>query len=401
MVTDQPKVGDIVCYDESRKIKFIALDTFHAGTFPGAWETVGVVVLRKGNKVTICSKYNESKKFMEVYPYIVTGYTLDGTEHSATLKLHGSETKEFKYTANTDSEFLSDLKNFLTTNGFGDWSTYIMAGKVYLQYDNYTDLEYPNASVTQATGLILSSIFEGTYEVGSYFMMKCGVVGNGVWNAGRAKEYFANDNSNTAYNPATDISSIPIRPVCWPAFAGTSEYQSDHCLWLRQRYCKDPNHPKKEEWESYIEDLTHKIPCMTGGHAPKWRDGMVLSGKARDVEYQATDGSRKKLFTGIAYCSEFMDGDGYLPSLEEFLEAFGGVTYGLSGVTWNNADPINRSLYAIGGIGVGVTSGFWTSSGMGRASNWYPSFYGTVDGYGLLCGQNRCIPFARLTLPEE
>ena len=48
MVTKSPKIGDIVCYDENRKVKFIALDTFHAGTFPAAWETVGVVVLRKG-----------------------------------------------------------------------------------------------------------------------------------------------------------------------------------------------------------------------------------------------------------------------------------------------------------------------------------------------------------------
>ena len=45
VVTKSPKVGDIVCYDENRKVRFIALDTFHAGTFPAAWETVGVVVL--------------------------------------------------------------------------------------------------------------------------------------------------------------------------------------------------------------------------------------------------------------------------------------------------------------------------------------------------------------------
>ena len=128
VVTDNPGVGDILCYDENRKYKFIVLDTYHAGTFPAAWETLGVVTLRKGNKVTVCSKHNAYKKFMEVFPYIVTGYTLDGTEHMATLKLHGSDTFEFKYTANTDNEFVEALKSFLIEHGFSDWSAYIMDG---------------------------------------------------------------------------------------------------------------------------------------------------------------------------------------------------------------------------------------------------------------------------------
>ena len=226
MVTKSPKVGDIVCYDENRKVKFIALDTFHAGTFPAAWETVGVVVLRKGNKVTICSKNNEAKKFMEVYPYIVSGYTLDGVEHTAQLRLHGKPGTdtwyEFKYTASTDSEFVTQLKQFLTDNGETDWSAYMDAqNRVILQYDSYTSGEYLTTTLTYVSGLTLTGQVTVDCPQQPDFWRKCGNRGNGVWHAERAKVYFRNDLSTPAYNPATDVNSVPEYPICWPAFAGT------------------------------------------------------------------------------------------------------------------------------------------------------------------------------------
>ena len=141
VVTDNPGVGDILCYDENRKYKFIQLDTFQAGTFPAAWETLGVVVLRKGNTVTVCDKDMSTEKAFAVFSYIVTGQVLDGAEHTAQLKLHGSEAFDFKYTASTDEEFVEALKSFLTEHNFTDWSAYLMDGNVILQYDNYTSTE--------------------------------------------------------------------------------------------------------------------------------------------------------------------------------------------------------------------------------------------------------------------
>ena len=68
VVTSQPGVGDILCRDESGGYRFIRLDTFQAGTFPSAWETLGVVVWRRGNQVKVVSKHNEQRKWMDVYP---------------------------------------------------------------------------------------------------------------------------------------------------------------------------------------------------------------------------------------------------------------------------------------------------------------------------------------------
>lgn len=401
VVTDSPGVGDILCHDENRKYRFIRLDTFHAGTFPTAWETLGVVVLRKGNQVTVCSKHTENKKFMEVYPYIVSGYQLDGSEHTAQLRLHGKPSTstwyEFKYTASTDSEFVTQLRQFLETNGETDWSAYIMDGQVYLQYDNYTSPE--NSNYTKATGLILTAkvVLDYPEAVPSWYL-KCGIRGNGIWHVARAKEYFQKDNNNTAYNPESDVQSLPSYPVCWPAFAGTSQYQKDHCLWLRQQYCKDPNYPKTAEWETYIESLTHIIPYSIGGHSAEVRDGKDLSDIVKEIKYMDADGVERPLYSEISYCSGFMDGAGYMPSMSEYIQAFGSVTYGLSGVTRDRADAINRSLYVIGGAGVSCDTRMAVSGRTEYNSVWVATSYGNVDNMSMYA-YLPSIPFARLELP--
>lgn len=402
-MTDNPKVGDIVCYDENRKIRFIALDTFKAGTFPSAWETVGVVVIRKGNQIKICSKENKSCRQMEVYPYIVSGYALDGIEHAAQLRLHGKPTTEtfyeFKYTASTVDEFVAALQQLLTSNGETDWSAYKDGeDRVILQYDNYTSAEYYGSSVTYATGLILTAKFTFDYpEFQPNFWRKCGNRGNGVWHTERAKEIYINDIEASGYNPPSDVSSVPSYPVCYPAFCGTSAYQEDHCLWLRQRYCKDPAHPTLEEWKAYIDSLAHIVPYMTGGHAPKWREGQILGANLRDVVYRTADGTNRKLYPAVDYCSEFMGGQGYMPSMTELIEAFRSVTYGLSGITRDKSDPINRSLYAIGGSSIQCNATYWIA-GLGATAPRTAGGSGIVDSlyFYYTC---RTVPFATIELP--
>ena len=399
VVTDNPGVGDILCYDENRKYKFIQLDTFRAGTFPAAWETLGVVVLRKGNTVTVCSKHNESKKFMEVFPYIVTGQVLDGAEHTATLKLHGSEMFEFKYTANSDAEFVEALQGFLTEHSFTDWSAYNMDGNVILQYDNYTSSEYLSASITQATGITLKAECEMDMPLVPTAKRKCGISGYPVWNIGKAKEYFMEDNQNTSFNPDSDLDTMPVFPICWHAFAGTSQYQSDHCLWLRQKYCKDPLHPKIEEWESYIADLAPVSPAMTGGFAPEWR-GRETFDRIKNVTYTAADGSQKPLYPGAVYCSEYFDGEGYMSTGYDYYEMLKSITYGLAGVTRDKSDPINRSLAAIGGSSVGANGMYWTCDRFNYSGAFNFNNMGYI-GVSVFYSARTCVPLARIDLPVD
>ena len=405
VVTDQPGIGDILCYDENRKYKFIQLDTFQAGTFPSAWETLGVVVLRKGNQVTVCSKNNTTKKFMAVFPYIVSGYTLDGAEHTATLKLHGKPRTttyyEFKYTANTVDEFVSQLQQFLSTNGETDWSAYLMDGNVILQYDNYTSVE--DSTTTAATGLTLTAKQDVDFpEKVSAFLRQYRDFGNPIWNLGRAKEYYYNDLESSQYNPTTEVTQMRTLPVCWPAFCGTSQYRDkDYCLWLRQKYCSDPDNPKIEEWSKYLEDLTFSIPCMVG-MASRRSGEIQLSAAERlkNITYKATDGTFRKLYPAFAYCDEFLEGKGRLPIPSEFFEAFGNVTYGLDGVTRDKADPINRSLFAIGGSAISCANTFFIAVKNVKGTIWIASsiaFLAGSSAYAIVTA----VPVARIDLPVD
>ena len=359
-----------------------------------------MVTLRKGNLVWIVAKENASKKFMEVYPYVVSGYELDGTEHTATLKLHGSETFDFKYTASTDNEFAEALKSFLTGHSFTDWSAYIKDGDIYLQYDNYTSAEYLSANITQATGITLKAKCEIDMPAAPKALRKCGNLGNFVWNVARAKQFFKNDQTNTGFNPVSDVKSVPAYPICWPAFCGKSQYRdADHCLWLRLKYCKDPDNPTFAEWETYIEDLCPVNPAMVGLFAPKWRGSDVFD-KIKNITYMATDGSQRPLYTGANYCSTFFDGNGYMLAPCEFYEMFKNITLGLSGITIKLADAINRSLNAIGGDTISIMNPCWFCTRLDAGSG-YGSSHAGHAGSGYLLSSSRCIPVLHLELPLE
>ena len=401
-MTDNPGVGDILCYDENRKYKFIQLDTFQAGTFPSAWEAVGVVVLRKGNKVTVCSKHNASKKFMEVYPYVVSGYELDGAEHTATLKLHGSETFEFKYAVSTDEEFVEALQGFLTGHSFADWSAYLMDSKVILQYDNYTSDESPDVT-TKATGLSLTSrqkidLLEKTPNC----RYRRGGAGNPVWNMERAKEYFMADLELSQYNPTKPLTGYPLLPVCWPAFCGTSQYRDgDRCLWLRERYCQDPAHPTLQDWYKYLDDSRIAILTMTGGaSSDETEKQMAMTGNVKDVVYITRTGETRKLYNAHAYCAGFLDGQGYLPSIAEFSEALGNITYGLKGVERDKADPINRSLFAIGGDGIACNISYHIAAQNTLGTIWIMYEFAFIAG-SFAFSTYPTLPFARIELPVD
>ena len=403
VITENPGVGDIVCYDENRKIKFIQLDTFQAGTFPSAWETVGVVVLRKGNRVTVCSKHNETHKFMAVYPYVVTGYELDGAEHTVQLRLHGKPTSttyyDFTYSATTDGEFVSQLQQFLETNGETGWSAYINGEEVWLQYNNYNDVEEQKKTKSPELSIVPRVSVDTSYT--SHLKRKCGVDGYAVYCQERAGESLYKDINNTASNPDKQVTTIPVHGICWPAFAGKSQYRDqDYCLWLRQQYCKDPDNPTVEEWRKYIGSLQPVMPAMLGNNAPEYRSGKRQTDRVRIIRYKNVEGNIRPLYEAADYCIRFMDGKGYLPSVYEFILAFSGITYGLSGVGRQDSDPINRSLYAIGGNGISSNGNYWLGNLYSDVIQWHVSGYGIVDAYNSFYIRKTAIPFADIDLSE-
>ena len=360
VVTTQPKVGDIVCYDENRRLRFIELDSYREGTLPAAWETAGLVVIREGDAVTVMSKELKLLPWCPICLYLVSGFTLDGEEHVTTVKRNSDTVTDIAYSGTTLSEVAEDLKaGFAAVAEEFPFDLVFAVEDAAVRITDYSGLSRNSLSfsgLTTRTPIREMSLYDKRGYPG-LAVVADGYVTSGVPNVAAAVDYFKEDINNSRYNPSADMTRYGDYPICWPAFAGTSQYQSDHCLWLRQRYCADPAHPKVEEWEEYIDDLVPKSPWMTGAFAPRYRDGAVFSAALKDVTYQAKDGSRKPLYPAVNTASELLDG-GYIPTQYEFYEMFRNVTYGLSDITSTTADTINRSLHAIGGNEINVRNNF-------------------------------------------
>ena len=363
----QPKVGDIQIQKDDSSISYISLDTYKSGAFPSGWTTLGVVAARSGNKVIVVPKIandgERSLKWMDVYIYVVTGYVLDGASHTASINLQGSGALDFTYTASDTATFVAALKQFIANAGkSSDFSAYLHTdGRVMLQWDTY------NASPsTSATGLTLTPKVALDYStIYELPMRKCGTIGEGVWNFESAVQYFKNDNQSTSYNPATDVTAIPSYPVCKPGYLGTSQYQSDHCAWLRAKYGEG-----EDGWYAYMHDLEFAEDSPFAAGKEELRYGDKATETLGDVTYTASDGSTKYLYPAFHYCKSI---GCHMATAWEFERI---------AKSWklDYSDAVNRSYYAVCGQHLPPNSFWWLCGRNSVASSFIAVNIGYVDG---------------------
>ena len=360
----QPKVGDIRIQKEDSSISYISLDTFKSGAFPSGWTTLGVVAARSGNKVIVIPKIanNDERnlKWMDVYIYVVTGMVLDGASHTASINLQGSGALAFTYTASDTATFVAALKQFIINAGkSSDFSAYLHTdGRVMLQWDTYN--AYPS---TSATGLTLTPKAVLDYStIYATPMRKCGTQGGALWNYDRAVQYFSSDNSNTLFNPSSDVTSIPYYPICKPGYLGTSQYQSDHCAYLRNIYGEG-----ESGWLAYMHaiEMQENSPFASGKEELRYGDKATET--LGDVTYTASDGSTKYLYPAFHYCKSI---GCHMTTMWEFERI---------AKSWklDYSDAVNRSYYAVCGQHLPPASNWWLC-GRNSVTN---SFFVSSIGY--------------------
>ena len=363
----QPKVGDIQIQKDDSSISYISLDTYKSGAFPSGWTTLGVVAARSGNKVIVIPKIanddERTLKWMDVYIYVVTEYVLDGASHTASINLQGSGALDFTYTASDTATFVAALKQFIANAGkSSDFSAYLHTdGRVMLQWDNYN--AYPS---TSATGLTLTPKVALDYSlIYASPMRKCGTIGGGVWNFESAVQYFKNDNQSTSYNPASDVTAVPFYPVCKPGYLGTSQYQSDHCAWLRAKYGEG-----ESGWLAYMHaiEMQENSPFASGKEELRYGDKATEA--LGDVTYTTSDGSTKYLYPAFHYCKSI---GCYMTTMWEFERI---------AKSWklDYSDAVNRSYYAVCGQHLPPASGWWLCGRSAVAGSFVASYVGCVDG---------------------
>lgn len=383
VLTNAPKFGDIVLYDSNKDVHFIARDSYVAATKPADWTPIGVVSHREGNICYITWWKTEGKKWADVYCYVITGISLDGTQHDCSVTLHSIDCGTFSYGATTIEAFALQLNSWLATHSPEKYpySCYVEGDKVVLQLDNYIDYQQNNS----LSGLTLTPYTGTELEANSnaYKMNGVGSEG-GVFNMARCIEYFGQDISSATYNPEKDVTADTTYIVCKPAYLGTSQYRdADHCKWLRDKYGEG-----EEGWLNYLESMRVKFPNQRGVVSPKFADGKANTYALANVKYQKRDGAFAPKYPAANWCAgigvegveQLEPGDFFMMSNTQAMNVYPKLTYGLSGVTRDKADPLNRGMNAIGGSAVSVTSYWWLSCRYNSYCSW------SYDGIGYMYG---------------
>ena len=115
------KTGAIAVLDGNSALHFVMPGTFNSGSFMSNYTVVGVVAIGVDHpdfrgKIAILRKTFSSKVWSYIYSFRLTGYTLDGAEHTGTLSIREASNSwaagvdyVITYTASTVDELAAQL----------------------------------------------------------------------------------------------------------------------------------------------------------------------------------------------------------------------------------------------------------------------------------------------------
>lgn len=361
------RTGSVAYLDGTHALRFAAPGTFKADGLPEGGEVIGVVVIGVDHQdfrgeVAVMSKTFATAKMLERWFVRLSGYTLDGTDRTGTLSVWEASDNwaaahdyTVGYNADNAEALASQLNDYFKANEpftAQDWVAEAdRDGNVTL---HYALTHYRQSSNTAKDGFALATVI-------SFWGVKSILKRNGqrssnnmIANWPRALEYFRGDNDSNTYNPAADVTTTKISaPICLPGYLGTSEYQSDHCSYLRGVYGEG-----EEGWLKFMEGF---LPAYMSGDGDAKRKTYYLAG----IKYAGQDGAEKYAYpaaglaANLGYDHELLkQGEWVLPDIDLLLSLFGQLKYPTTND--RDADPVNSALKAIGAPALGNNSNLWS-----------------------------------------
>ena len=354
-----PEIGDVVVKDiETKTPQYIKLSSFVKTELDeSVYEIIGAVAWREHDKVLVVYKENTSTQFMTRPWWYLSGYTLDGTDRTGTLSIrvpddnwNANVEKVIPYNATSAEGLVEQLNGFFEGDAdcnAQDWYANIEEdGSVRIHCDG-TKAWQKFSYTTAKAGFALTSCAP-EIDVGPVIRRKNGSNGGygSIFSMQRAIEVFTPDLPNPSYNPSTDVKSMDVaQPISLPAYLGESQYQSDHCKALRERYGEG-----REGWLKFLESLRPVAPCDYG--TMRKRNGKERTDFMAQKMFTSRIVSEPKAMCNAAYyCSNVNSktvdkGEFWLPTADELSYIFKTIEYGTDSNC--NSDPINRCLNKIG-----------------------------------------------------
>jgi hypothetical protein len=401
--TKYPLWGDAVVGNlTTKKVQFIKADTFVPSALSSAYEMIGAVGGVYGRKVLVCYKNNAAKAWCGRIEWKLTGYTLDGTDRTGVISYRETSSATantdvtISYNATTIEGLIAILNTAFESGTFAtqNWYAYSQNGVVRIGCD-WTF--WAQTSNTAKSGFAFALDILPGVTTSTSFLRKNGVrSGEGAgFNEDRLYAYFKGDKSSTTYNPASDVTSVKTTyPVCLPAYLGTSQYQSDHCAFLRSVYGEGEEGFKKYLKAQMAVDNTH-YGASGIDDAPERTKALAA------FKYSLADGVEQAMCPAADYCvnttTEVIK-DWFLPSPAHLLSILKPVKYGTNGS--RNADNLNKALWAMGGDYISNGRNYWSSFRYGTYNAWFTLGYHGFFYYNDAYNGFRALPVSLIDIDD-
>ena len=411
------RTGSVVYLDEENAMRFIAPSSFSAESFPAGNTIIGVVAIGVDHpdyrgKIAILKKDFKSIAWSYIYSFRLSGYELDGSEHSGIISAYDASdwnvAREYTvtYSATTVDQLAAQLNSFFKTNApftTQDWVAQVNDGEIDLVF-HYINTAQRNDSGKDGFALSANLLPE-IKSSSSMLRMNGQRSGEGtITNMDRALTYFRSDITSTTYNPTSPVTS-PKRsyPICLPAYLGISAHSGgDKCAVLREIYGEG-----EEGWMRFMESFLPVRPSNYGhmGDKNTYGDGKKNTYIMAGREFIGQDGTSHVAFPAADECAntEFNHslagkGSWILPDIDLVFSIVKVIKYGTNAS--RDADPINKALNAIGGSSLSNGSIVWSSSRGSTYGAWLS--YGTSGcaGYGIMYSANLALPLLLLDVRE-
>lgn len=414
------RTGTIAVLDGTHALRFISVDTFSSESFMSNFEIVGVVVIGVDHpsfrgQIAIMYHTPRLRQMTGVLVWKFTGYTLDGTDRTGTLSIREKSDNwaadhdyVISYNATDESGLVEQLNAYFRANEpfkTQKWSAYI-------DEDNTIGLVHRSDTWQQRSQNKGKDGFTLSYNLfpertGTNNMLRTNGYRSGggtIVNWSRALAYFRKDNSDTRYNPSTDVTTIKLQnPICLPAYLGTSKHQSDHCAYLRSIYGEG-----EDGWLKFMESFLPVRPTEYGavGDKAKYGDARRNTYYLASQKYVDIDGntqptsSAANFAANIGFDHELLKkGQWVMPDVDLLFDVIGGIKYPT--INDRNADVISRALLAIGAPALRDDTNYPSCSRYGKDLDWYyTGNLGTVAGNCSLENSFPIISLALLDVPQ-
>lgn len=365
-----------------KKLFYIKADTLVTSELDKSeWEVQGVVSHREGKKVTIVGLNNSGGiAFCDRVWYYLSGYTLDGAEHTIVLAIptkanwDKSVEKTITYTASTVEEFISALNAAFEADADftdQDWYADLTAdGRVRVHYVFAT---WQNYDFTAKSGITKTNSMPELKKC-TRLRRKSGQATKfgGICSWHRSLAYYRNDNGDLPEQGGRTAEQTSIKqewPINLPTWLGTStKNPGDFCKPLRGVY--------GEGEEGWLRFMRSCVSITDTDYGIMMYDGREMSKLLSSFTYTSRKVAEPKyMCPASGWCTSFSTsclqvGLWHLPAPKELVELMRDITQGTG-----TPDVLNRTIVAAGGKAISNGSYQWSCARCYPNNAWY--CYGT------------------------